>query len=417
MILTILPLPTIIQSFLMKRYSNRSKIFLIWAKSSSDFWNKRLLKAEVPIAETISKNNLRLPRHMIDGKIGDAKNPILTPKINQFHWHAYNCTVAPSPTLRKYLQLLQHRLPFQNLVLWLSSLSISYMSCGYEQCDVVADRHFAGSLKEGTRKKRGDDGSTMQFTDDTQFPSNFGDILSNSVNENNINQFLPHKLLVLHGDNSSLKLVVTLNDTILTNINNLLVKNDINYCTADKANPRLIQYAINRAANGLENITIWTFDSHILVLTLSSVKKLIQAGLKRVLIVLVKKNGTEEFILIKIFNKFDADICQVLPFFHAFSGCDTSASFYGKGKSTFWDAWMSYSKSTELTHTFIELSNSPPAISKKNIRLLGLFILYAYFGRNHRYTDIKRQGVLGSLNPPIRSWKIWFYQKMLYLST
>ena len=223
--------------------------------------------------------------------------------------------------------------------------------------------------------------------------------------------------MVLHGDNSSLKLVVTLNDTILTNINNLLVKSDINYCTADKANPRLIQYAINRAANGLENITIWTFDSHILVLTLSSVKKLIQAGLKRVLIVLVKKNGTEEFILIKIFNKFDADICQVLPFFHAFSRCDTSASFYGKGKSTFWDAWMSYSKSTELTHTFIELSNSPPAISKKNIRLLGLFILYAYFGRNHRYTDIKRQGVLGSLNPPIRSWKIWFYQKMLYLST
>ena len=130
------------------------------------------------------------------------------------------------------------------------------MSCGYERCDVVAERYFTGSLKEGTRKKREDDGSTMQFTDDTQFPSNFSDFLSNRVDENNISQFLSHKLLVLHGDNSSLKLVVTLNDTILTNINNLLVKSDINYCTADKANPRLIQYAISRAANGLENITI-----------------------------------------------------------------------------------------------------------------------------------------------------------------
>ena len=46
-----------------------------------DFWSKRLVKAEVPITETISKNNLRLPRHMIDDKSGDAKDPILTRKI------------------------------------------------------------------------------------------------------------------------------------------------------------------------------------------------------------------------------------------------------------------------------------------------------------------------------------------------
>ena len=41
------------------------------------------------------------------------------------------------------------------------------MSRGYKRCDVVADQHFVGRLKEGKRKKRGDDGSTMQFTDDT----------------------------------------------------------------------------------------------------------------------------------------------------------------------------------------------------------------------------------------------------------
>ena len=46
-----------------------------------DFWSKGLVKAEVPITETISKNNLRLPSHMIDGESGDAKDPILTPKI------------------------------------------------------------------------------------------------------------------------------------------------------------------------------------------------------------------------------------------------------------------------------------------------------------------------------------------------
>ena len=97
------------------------------------------------------------------------------------------------------------------------------MSRGYERCGFVTDQYFIGSLKEGTRKKREDHGSTMHFTGDTQFPSNFGDFLSNSVNKYNLNQFLAHKFLVFHGEDSSLKFVVTLNNTILTNANDLLV--------------------------------------------------------------------------------------------------------------------------------------------------------------------------------------------------
>ena len=140
------------------------------------------------------------------------------------------------------------------------------MSRGYNRCGFVTGRYLIGSLKEGTRKKRGDDSSTMQFTGDTQFPSNFGDFLSNSVNKYNLNQFLAHKFLVFHGENSSLKFVVTLNNTILTNVNDLLVQTDINYCTAEEGARRLIRHAIYEAVNGLENIAIRTVDSDVLVL-------------------------------------------------------------------------------------------------------------------------------------------------------
>ena len=51
-------------------------------KQFQDFWNKQHVKAEVSITEAISKNNLRLPRHMIDGKSGDAKDPIFAQLIN-----------------------------------------------------------------------------------------------------------------------------------------------------------------------------------------------------------------------------------------------------------------------------------------------------------------------------------------------
>ena len=55
------------------------------------------------------------------------------------------------------------------------------MPRGYERCDFVADQYFVGSFKKGTGKKRGDDGSTMQFAGDNKFPSSFGDFLSNNV--------------------------------------------------------------------------------------------------------------------------------------------------------------------------------------------------------------------------------------------
>lgn len=66
---------------------------------------------------------------------------------------------------------------------------------------------------------------------------------------------------------------------------------------------------------------------------------------------------------------------------------------------------MSFSKSTELTHTFIKFGNSPLAISEENIRLLELFMLYVQFGKNHRYTDINEGSYISffkSLSPKLK---------------
>ena len=58
------------------------------------------------------------------------------------------------------------------------------MPLGYERCDFVAEQYFVASFNKGTGKKCGDDGSTMQFTGDNQFPYNFGDFINSSVNKN-----------------------------------------------------------------------------------------------------------------------------------------------------------------------------------------------------------------------------------------
>ena len=38
--------------------------------------------------------------------------------------------------------------------------------------------------------------------------------------------------------------------------------------------------------------------------------------------------------------------CKSLPFYHAFTGCDTTSQFLGKGKKTSWGAWKAYSSAT-----------------------------------------------------------------------
>ena len=47
---------------------------------------------------------------------------------------------------------------------------------------------------------------------------------------------------------------------------------------------------------------------------------------------------------------------QALPVFHAFTVCDTTSSFSGKGKKSAWNAWQACD---EVTETFIHLACNP----------------------------------------------------------
>ena len=51
--------------------------------------------------------------------------------------------------------------------------------------------------------------------------------------------------------------------------------------------------------------------------------------------------------------------CEVLPFFHAFTGCDVVSSMLGIGKKTAWNAWNAYPK---VTNTFVAIIQDPISI-------------------------------------------------------
>ena len=54
-----------------------------------------------------------------------------------------------------------------------------------------------------------------------------------------------------------------------------------------------------------------------------------------------------------IFVQLGADVCEALPFFHAFTGCENVSSFYNHGKCKFFDTWMELNNvNRELTELF-----------------------------------------------------------------
>ena len=82
----------------------------------------------------------------------------------------------------------------------------------YNKIDIVFDRYFDDSLKEGTRKSRGT-GTILMFDDDTDIPQDMIDnFLRNSQNKNNLNEFLSKKIIDLH--QSTMYMVATYKGTV-----------------------------------------------------------------------------------------------------------------------------------------------------------------------------------------------------------
>ena len=63
--------------------------------------------------------------------------------------------------------------------------------------------------------------------------------------------------------------------------------------------------------------------------------------------------------------------------FHSFNGCDTTSSFFGKGKKSFYDTWKNF---PEIMPEFTKLSSisNPTQISEADVQDLEQFVVSLY---------------------------------------
>ena len=245
------------------------------------FWNDRLIKAKEPINKTIRENKFVLPGNEHAQK-KSKKDPILSQsmisKLRSAYQHRRDDVITLfeneifgiSQSISEDSLSLYHgqksdilkrvsasAIPKivkddSGLIIDLSGIinakadmicstfqdfadklyrHIVSLGKNYARIDIVCDRYFGDSLKEGVRKGRGS-GTKINFDGHSKFPAKFADdFLKYSENKEQLNLFLAQRCFKLSEEHSQ-TFVVTFSETILTNRLELMNQADINHCTA-----------------------------------------------------------------------------------------------------------------------------------------------------------------------------------------
>ena len=153
---------------------------------------------------------------------------------------------------------------------------------------------------------------------------------------------------------------------------------DIVKCTSEEADPRIVRHVINLGKLGYTNVRVKTVDSDVVMLCLAHADIALANGIEKYIVMYGTKGKTID--IISNFNKFGVDVCEGLPFFHAFTGCDTVSSLYKVGKAKFWTIWLAKIKAGDksLCTIFKKLSNCPKKIEVNDFDKLCNFVYEAY---------------------------------------
>ena len=132
---------------------------------------------------------------------------------------------------------------------------------------------------------------------------------------------------------------------------------------------------MNLINNSYKNIIVWTTNADALALLISYIGKveLNDIEIHAYLIILDRYYNIKQII-----QELGSDIFLALPFFQAFTGCDTVSSFYGKGMCKAHDVRVKGQRRDGFTGVFVELGEKPTNVTSNHIDILESFVLQLY---------------------------------------
>ena len=222
---------------------------------------------------------------------------------------------------------------------------------GTERLTIVWDTYRPESLKESTRQKRGK-GVRRKVSGETKLPRNWSDFLHDSSNKKELFDFLTYKVANFVFPEGK-AVYITSEESVLTVCSSSPMPN----CNHEEADTRIVVHVLHAFQQGLTNVQVRTVDTDVVVVLIGVFHKLLLSQPKADIWVAfgVEKNYRHYSINV-LSTSLGTKRSQALPMLHAISGCDTTSAFWGKGKKSFWQAWMAFE---EVTDTFVYLASHP----------------------------------------------------------
>ena len=217
---------------------------------------------------------------------------------------------------------------------------LSYLVKQLDKCsrlDVVWDTYIADSIKASTREKRGQ-GIRRKVAGKNMVPTNWKCFLRDEKNKQELVEFLSNKVAAFKYPENK-EVFVTQGQSVLTNQNNLGMAS----CDHEEADTRLIVHIVDALTKGRNTCLVRTVDTDIVVILVGTFHYFTTLNLNANIWVAFGSRRIFSFLHINtICQNLGREKSLALPFFHSFTGCDTTSSFFRKGKRLAWEAWKRF---------------------------------------------------------------------------
>ena len=203
-----------------------------------------------------------------------------------------------------------------------------------KRVDVVWDRYFKDSLKGNTHINRGV-GVRRKVTPGGPggvIPNNWSTFLCCSPNKVELFPFLSET--IVKEANEPL-LVATVNESVMCNKNISL--QGLMPCSIEEADERMVLHAKHVSKHGTR-VSIKTVDSDVLSVAAAAYKRM--KGLTELWVEMGKGKHIKFLPVHEISSTLGPLKSIAVPFFHSISGCDDTSGVSGKGKKSFFEAWL-----------------------------------------------------------------------------
>ena len=256
--------------------------------------------------------------------------------------------------------------------------------------DIVADMYDPLSIKGPTRQDRGI-GPRMIFNGESKLPEDFESFLKNDDNKTNLNMLVAKHAMRPQSWTWREEVVVTYNTKVLTSSDGIQEMYTWIQCVHEEADNRMLIYIKDMLAKDITNIILRTVDTDVIVILLAFMSQFIELNDNVMIWVDFGTGGHRRTISINSsFIALGESTCLALSFFHAFTGCDSTCSFYRKTKKIWFEIWMKCPMWNKLTTAFQQLSWLPSSeVVKANLCVIEQFVTHVFLKKDMELDDAR----------------------------